>query len=263
MIVVDKKSFLSTYKLKKFGHKALKKYDKILPLESSSKLSGIVADLITDGHLQIRKFGPEYNVYEYFGLFSKSIKQLKGFNDRLFSVFGIKGKIRPWGVNKWGYSKGCIVSNAFLTRILSLCGVPHGDKMIKIFVLPEWIMKSNFNIKSSFLRRSFTCDGSISFNKNCKRWEIRYHMNKADSISDSCVNYLNQLRQLLRKFDVISTNVFTSRIDRRNKDGILIRGLEFKIYKPKSILNFADNIGFDIKSKKDRLKEAKKWAERN
>ena len=70
----------------------------------------------------------------------------------------------------------------------------------------------------------------------------------------------NQLRYLLEKFNIRSTNVFTAKLNRRNKDGILVRGLEFKIYKPKSILNFADNIGFDTTRKSDRLQKAIKWA---
>ena len=67
MIVVSQESFFNTYKLEKFGRKALNKYRNVIPLESSPVLSGIVADLITDGHLQIRKFDPGYYVYKYFG----------------------------------------------------------------------------------------------------------------------------------------------------------------------------------------------------
>lgn len=156
---------------------------------------------------------------------------------------------------------GCIVGNAALTRILSLCGVPNGDKMIKKFNIPSWILKGQKKIQSEFLRRSFTCDGSISYNKNCERWEIRYQMHKADSILENCRDYLNRMKKMLKKINIFSTSVFTSETHIRNKDKLLIRGLEFKIYKPKSILNFGKNIGFDIDYKNKKLENAIEWAE--
>lgn len=98
MEIVHEDDFLNTYKLKKFGYRALENYGHLFPIKTSPELSSIVPDLVTDGHLQIRQITSTCIKYEYFGFFSSSVNDLEKFSNKMFSVFGVRGEIRPWDI---------------------------------------------------------------------------------------------------------------------------------------------------------------------
>jgi intein/homing endonuclease len=156
-ILVSEADLLNTYKIKKVGKENIKRYSNLLPLYHSVELAEIVADLFTDGFMDIRK-RKFSNYYSYIAYFSEEINELERFNSNLFKLFNIKGEIKNWGVRDNGSSLGVIVLNSFLTRLLYCCGVPGGDKVIQSYLLPDWIYNSNLEIKRAFLRRIYSCE---------------------------------------------------------------------------------------------------------
>jgi len=51
-IILKYEDFLGSYRCAKSGIKASARYQKWFPIKSSEELSGLVADLMGDGHLQ-------------------------------------------------------------------------------------------------------------------------------------------------------------------------------------------------------------------
>ncbi len=257
--VVTSESFSDTYKSKIFAGKALETYAKWFPLFSSPQLADIAACIISDGYLQVR---PRYDSkqYLYFGFYSKHQDELEKFNNKISRLFGIKGVIREVGKRDYGYSKGCIVLNAALTRVLTLCGVPANEKVTQRFSVPKWILNGSKDLKSSFLMASFSCEASIGFDKSKSSWEIRFFANKIRSLYDDGIGYMNSLKGMLKEFGIETSNVFVNSIDKRNKEPKESIGFCFKITRPKSILNYAKYISFDTADKKERLEKAVKWA---
>lgn len=257
--VVSREDFLKTYKNEKFAKRALNKYSKWLPLCSSDILARIVANVLCDGNLEVRKIGKTHK-YDYLGFYSKNITELKEFNDDIYKLFGLKGTIRKWGKREYGFSMGCIISNSAIVRILKLCGVPANEKVSVRFSIPQWITEGNNKIKTSFLRAAFSCEGSVTFDISDKSWEIRFSSNKLEALFDEGIRYLNSYRCLLKKFDIATTNVFEGKTTLRTKDRLKSIEFCFKIQKPESVLKYAEHIGFNNKDKKVKLVEAIKWA---
>jgi len=224
-----------------------------------SNVAGIVADLISDGHLQIRKIDDKLK-YNYIGFFSEDRKQLEYFNKRIYRIFGIRGTIREWGFRKNGRSKACIVSNSNVVKILSKIGVPHGDKVSSQFKIPIWIKSGDREIQSSFIRRMMNCEGSIGYDKNSKRWEIRITMHKLADLENNGRKFLDDIRDILKNFEIETTRVFVNRKYTRPKDNKVVLSLTFKILRKNSILNYSKFIGFDSEYKKERLQKAIQWA---
>lgn len=211
---------------------------------------------MTDGHLEVRTVNGRQK-YDYIGFFSKDESELQRFSRLVYRNFGVRGRIREWGSGK---RKSYIASNANLVRYLLQAGVPAGSKVICDFSIPPWILSGSSDVTRRFLRRCFTCEGSILYDKNRRRWVIHFTTHKELSLIKSGKRYLEQLRRLLRSFKIESSNVTTSDRYIRPKDGRTMIGLRFKIYNKRSILHYARYIGFDLKYKSARLKAAMKWA---
>jgi hypothetical protein len=93
------------------------------------ELAEIVTDLITDGHLEVRRLGTR-SKYDYIAFFSKEQSELKRFGDLIYKNFGIKGKIREWGSDK---RISYILSNAGVVRNPLKVGVPAVARSAPIF----------------------------------------------------------------------------------------------------------------------------------
>lgn len=247
-----------SYKSKKYAEECIDYFSELLPITQSSDLAGIVANLLTDGHIAAK---PIYKSkkYDYIGFFSDDITDLKSFNDTLERIFNIRGKIRKWGKRYNSSSTGCIIPNARLASVLEHCGVPVGDKVITEYCIPEWIRFGSIPIKRTFLRRSFTCEGSINYDSSCRRWEIRYAMHKEKTLLPSAIEYLEQLRDMLKHFGIETSKPYIASDYCRSKDKKNILGLAIKIIRKDSIKNF-HKIGFDLAKKSKRLEHAVRWA---
>lgn len=254
--IVTNKDLKSTYKSEKYSQLGIKKASHILPLKSSINLAKIFGCLITDGFMDIR---PRYKsiYYGYIGFFSKDVRELIKFGELFKDVFSIEGKIREWGRDRYGYSKGYIIINSVITRILYKVGVPGGEKVNQIYRLPKWLLNSNFNIKNAFLRQIFDCEGSIGYCKNTKRWEIKYSMYKAQDLSNNLISFLNDIMEMLSIFQ-ISSIIGKKEKYTRKRDRKKVVGYYIKIYKKNDVYNFYKNIGFGIEYKQLRLRQAVK-----
>lgn len=253
--IVTKKEFFSTYNSTTFANKTWQKYNHLFPIYPSTELAEIVASLLTDGIMDIRKrYHSKY--FGYIGFYSKNEIELKRINNQVNKLFGIQGQIREWGTGRFGECKGLIIIKAVLTRILFLCGVAPKNKVAIEYGVPKWIKKSNKQIKSAFLKRSFSCEGSISYNKNRKKWEISYGMFKSKKLTNNCLNYLNDLRDILKKEFNINSNIYKKQEYIRKKDNLEIIGWNLRIDKIKDTINYGKHIGFDIEYKQQRLLKA-------
>lgn len=115
-------------------------------------------------------------------------------------------------------------------------------------------------MQAAFLRGSFSCDGTIFFEKESNRWRIKIVMYKQEKLLPDLHKYLESLRQMLRKtFDISTTKPSSSQKYVRMKDGKPMAGLCFYI-KAASIPKFAKEIGFNITYKNLKLQKAIIWA---
>lgn len=249
--VVNESQFVNTYAYEAFARRALASYGKWLPLAPSPELASVVASVITNGHIQQKKDGR----YTYVGYFSDDIRDLNLFNELLKIVFKEKGKIKEWGVRVNGRSTASIVCNAAMVRVLSLCGAPLNDKIITKFSVPDWIKKGSIEIKKAFLKRSFSCEGSVYFGNYNKQWCISYSMYKWIDLKKDLMNYMETIQNLLLDFDIRSY-LHCRQTHIRPKDNKAICGAQLRIRNKQSILNFSKNIGFDNFKKVDKLHNA-------
>lgn len=238
-IILNKKQYLSTFKNLKSGLNSLERYRSLFPIKSSSHLAGIVADLTGDGHIS-------QGLIQYI---SKYKNETLRFRDEFNFLFDKKGKIRkgPTSKNTWE----CVIGNNALVKILNFSGVPFGNKTIKKFEVPGWVLNGNKNIRSRYIQRLFDCEGSV-FLQNKRRIRIKIQLYKLSDYESNLRKYLNQIRKMLSEFGVKTTNLTYTGIIKR-KDNTISKGLEFEIYGTKknllSILNFQKHINFETKRK--------------
>ena len=121
MGLINKEDILLLYKDEHYVEKILEEY----PVDYSEILAGIVGDLIGDGHLQ---GNPKWRI-DYT---SNSIDELKRFEDTIFKIFKIKGKIRTCSTNKFGKTYNYGVNCKSIAIILNSLGVPSYQVRFKI-----------------------------------------------------------------------------------------------------------------------------------
>lgn len=239
--LLDFQDVLGTYKSKQYGIKALSKYINWFPIKPSIILAGIVADLMGDGHLQ-----DEPNLRLDYT--SKSSKELKRFEKEVVSLFGIKGKIRKCTTNKYN-TKNLGINNKPLARVLKLIGVPTGAKVLKKFSIPKWILKDK-KLFSRFLNRLFSCEGCIDL----KNRYIEISMYKSLELIKNNFKFFKDIKFYLEKhFQIKTINPFLGSWISKRKDGKRTRGVRLKIKNQDSLKRFQKFIGFEDRSKKERL----------
>jgi hypothetical protein len=228
--------FLKTYKTRGYRLNHLEKYKKLFPIKSSSLLAGIVADLICDGHLQ-------GNPIWRADFTSKSKKELYCFNRRIYSVFGIKGTIRKCTSNKFGKTFNLGINCSPVARILLLCGVPAGQKVLIPFDIPLWI-KEDKEYFREFCRRCFSCEGGIMHEKTRRMPQVRMEMWKNEKIKEEGLKFMRSIVDCMKKyFDINSTISFPKSYCIR-KDNIKTTATRMYIC-GLSVIKFYKEIGFD------------------
>jgi hypothetical protein len=170
-ILLTKNDVLNTYRSREHGEKALSKYTNWFPLIASSELAGIVADLMGDGHLQ----GKEKYRMDFT---SNSITELERFNNMIYKLFKVKGKIRACTTNKYG-TMNLGVNNKPLGRTLKLIGVPAGNKVLSCFQIPNWILKNKLFF-SYFINRLICCEGNVDLFSKCIELRMHKSLDKID-----------------------------------------------------------------------------------
>jgi hypothetical protein len=253
MILIDDEKLAETFNSFAFWKKSLAKNEYRMPVEMSIELIEIVADQFTDGSMDIKPRGKSLH-FGYIGYFSRFNEELLYYNERLRKVFSVQGEVKEWGNKGYGECQGVIVCDAFVTRVLYLLGVPAGRKLVQEYLLPNWIFQVPLEYKAAFLRRLFTCDGTICYDSFSKRWEIKFAMSKLAKFERNLRLFLNEIRELLELFDIMSYICVSERV--LKEDGSEVISLVIKITNFESILNYARSVGFDLPYKKGKQNEA-------
>ncbi len=231
---------LGTYRSKEAGIKALAKYGYWFPVPLTPRVAGIVADLMGDGHLQ----HPPMWRMDYT---SASVDELQRFNQEIKDLFGFSGYVRPCTTNAWGKSYLLAVSCKPLGRVMSLCGVPPGAKVLTPFNIPLWITEDKECFRR-FIMRLFDCEGTVD-----KDIGLELRMWKEQSLLEKGIHFFENIKSnLLIHFDIKTTNVFLGGKNLR-KDGKETREMKLKVRKHSEVIKFAQEIGFEDKVKQERL----------
>lgn len=257
MRLITYNNVLETYKSRNAGIRALSKYNHWFPLKLCSRVAGIVADLMADGHLQ--KSSSMWRM-DYC---SASKEELSRFNNEIKDLFGYSGYIRPCTTNTYGKTSLLAINCNQLGRVMSLCGVPRGSKVLVKFDLPKWIVEDKECFRR-FLQRLFDCEGSVDLSGPA----ITLCIWKEESLVSDGINFFKAIKCNLEKhFNIKTTNVFTTGRNIR-KDGKETVGIKIKVKRQAEIVKFAKEIIFETKEKQIKLNKMvniilKKWANRD
>lgn len=242
-VILNISDVLNIYKSKKHGINALSKYNNWFPIKASSRLAGIVADLMGDGHLQD---DPKWRL-DYT---SKSVKELERFNKEIFDLFGIKGKIRDCKTNLYN-TKNLGINNKVLARILKSIGVPTGAKVFTNFSIPNWILKDK-NLFARFINRLLSCEGCVDL----KNKYIELKMYKSINSIKNGIDFFEDIKHYLDKyFGIKTTKPFLEGRTNIRKDGRRTKGIRLKIKNRESLIKFQKFIDFEDENKKKRLEK--------
>ena len=135
--------------------------------KQSPTLARIIADTTGDGHLQL---DGKRGVLSFY---SKDNNAIKNYNQRVFRLFKINGRVRTY--TSGGYIRyGIFYSSKQLCRILAFAGTPVGNKTNRIFLVPKWILNGSEKVKCEYLKGMYTTEGSIypTRRRNGIRWRI-------------------------------------------------------------------------------------------
>ena len=237
------KDVLQTYKSKEAGIIALSKYKHWFPLELSPRIAGIVADLMADGHLQ----HPPMWRMDYI---SASVEELQRLNKEINSLFGLSFEIRPCTTNLYGKTFMLGINSKPIGRVMSLCGVTHGSKVLTKFDIPSWITEDKECFRQ-FTKRLFDCEGCVDISSP----GIILSMWKEESIVENGKSFFETIKNNLEKhYNIKTTNIFLGGKNNR-KDGKFTLGIKLKIRKQSEIVKFLTEIGFDGKEKQEKLRK--------
>lgn len=231
---------------------------KILPLHASPDLAALVAALMTDGHVDWYTSDGSPRSRKII-LYSSNKAECEWFLSLVRKVFGAKGEMERYAP-KAGYFKKqpykAVVWNAVVARILILAGAPAGNKTEKKFLVPEWVLEGDTEIKREFLRTFFTFEASKPHLKSNRgfSFEISLLMVKTEKHADNAFQFFHQIKTLLKEFRMNPTRT----ISFPKKHGFKASKLAFtfSIIQQQSIVNFYRYVGYFNPEKQVVLKDA-------
>ncbi|MBN1645132.1 hypothetical protein JW851_03785 [Candidatus Woesearchaeota archaeon] len=213
------------------------------------KLARIVADITTDGHLQLQDWRGLTSFY------SKDAKVINESNKRFKDLFEIEGRIyidTSYGRKRY---KIFFISKPLAEFLISV-GVPKGNKTNRPFYVPDWVIKGNKKVKSAYLQGMFTAEGSIFPTRqknNSTRWRIGIEFYKWTKYKKEGKEFLNQIREMLAQFSIKCSPVRYGRTNLR-KNGTKSVAIKLDIEKS-SFRNFYKYITFDDSRKNQILQK--------
>lgn len=213
-------------------------------------LARVVADVTTDGHLQIQDW--RYLVSFY----SNNIEDIKGFEYRVFRLFNLPCRVYI------DYRQNTKYRIFLISKPVSLflrdIGTLVGNKTNIPFEIPLWVRHGSNAVMSAYLQGLFDGEGSIhetrGKNNAPSRWRISFAMCKNENILDSGFLFMEQIRSLLLEFGIVSSPI-RKRFMNKRKDGSLSYELVFTIEKS-SFRNFYKFVGFLHPQKREKLYSA-------
>ncbi len=239
-------------------NKSKERAKKILPLHASPELAALVAALMTDGYVEWTKADGRPRAKKIM-LYSSEKAECEWFLKIVKELFGVDGRIEAY-TPKYGYFKKqpykAFVSNATITQILILAGSPIGNKTEKEFLVPNWIMNSNTEIKKEFLKTFFTFEASKPRVKTNRKFsfEIGLTMVKTKELLGNAFKLFSQIKELLSGFRINSTRTIT--YPKSNSFETSKHAFGFSITNQFSIVNFYRYISYFNPKKQRVLKKA-------
>ena len=213
-------------------------------------LARIVADVTTDGHLQIQDWRHLVSFY------SNQLEDINGFQSRIFHLFNLKCRVYLDYRQNLKY-KVFLISKP-VALFLKEIDTPVGNKTNIPFEIPLWVRHGSNAVVSVYLQGLFDGEGSIHETRgigNAKsRWRISFAMCKNEKILASGFLFMEQIRSLLSEFEIASSPV-RKRFMNKRKDGSLSYELVFTIEKS-SFRNFYKSVGFLHPQKREKLYSA-------
>jgi len=225
-----------------------------LPIYPSPELAEFIGMLLSDGILN--KWGTV--------AFVNSNEHLIGnWKELLNQLFYKKSKVRP--LTGFKHKKPDFVvriTSTAIAKVLKEIGLPHGRRSEQLFNVPEFIRNPKkynvlneecLQIQRIFLRAIFSCDGTkplINKGKEGYRIWIRLGFNKDERLRDNCIEFLNEIKEMLNNFDIKTTKIY--HYPPR-------RDFFFSITKKASILKFYNEIGYNIEYKQRELEKIKEF----
>jgi len=180
----------------------------------------IASYLTFDGHLFKDLKGMMYS--------SKNIEDLKEFEKIIKRKFRLPPRYHLFssGGGKTKTHK-IYFFNKRICEWLFKVGIPKGDKVIQKFDIPKWIISSK-EFSREYLKIAFFCEGCFKEEKG-RTPRIQINLAKCEDILDSGLKYMDNLRSMLKRFniDTKKCHIYGRRI--RKTDGKVSRDMRFRI----------------------------------
>jgi len=183
-------------------------------------MAHIASYLTFDGHI--------YKTLKGIMFSSIILKDLQTIERIFKKKFGIAG---VYYLNNAGSHyqthKFDIFNKVVATKLVKL-GVPKGNKTIQNFRVPVWIRTSK-ELSREYLKIAFLCEGSFKENDR-KNPRISINIAKADEFLDSGIKFMDDLRNMLLKFGIKTTDCHISGKNIiRKRDGLQTKNIRFKV----------------------------------
>ena len=222
-------------------------------LLENPELAYVVAAITGDGHLQINKWRHLVSFY------SKEIEEIEKMKKLFDYLFQVDGRLYPDNRKYLRYRLFFISKPVAL--FLREIRTPVGNKTNIVFTIPEWVKNGSDLTKGAYLQGIFDSEGSVFCRNTLKpRWQISIDMAKNESIIDSGINYMNEVRKLLTDFNINCSPVTKSFLNLR-KDGSKSFQMKFSI-ELLSFGNFYKYVGFRQTKKQEKLLFALEYSAR-
>lgn len=206
----------------------------ILPIGPSEDLASLVGHALGDGHISERVF--------YFSYTNVS-------NELQDEVRYLISKFCTCKNSQIFYKALTTCYPSIVAVILYLAGAKNGNKIVKEFSVPKWIMNGSKRIKISFLRALFDDEGSVKKSSH----EILFKLSKNENHLESLYNFMNQVKKLLEEIDVSKPTIKVGNMQ-TGRNGKTIQ-LVLGVYGYKNFVKFQDIISFFHAQKTRELKE--------
>ena len=221
-------------------------------LLNNPQLAYVVAAITGDGHLQIKEWR------HLISFFSKELEEIEVMKLYFYDLFQVQGKMYI-DDRKKHKSKTTVYGIFFNSKPVALflkeVGTPVGNKTNNPFSIPKWVLNGSSQIRGAYLQGLFDSEGTIFCRRTIvPRWQIGFKMAKNEKILDSGIAYLNQIREILRDFQIQCSPVRKYLLNLR-KDGSKSFELLFNIERT-SFGNFYKYVGFGHPKKQEKLLSA-------
>ncbi len=153
-----------------------------------------------------------------------------------------------------GISTSFYIDSKAFSLLLQFLGLSKGDKVITPYKVPEFIRKGNFLVKREYLRALFGADADSPrwIKKNFQALALR--QNKALHLQEEMKQYLNEISDLLKDFNIDSYVKIRDKKEIRTKDNLPVLTFELHIkVNNQNLFKFFTRVGYCHEKEKVKL----------